>query len=48
MNSCYFLISFRGTVDFSVNTHLVCGAAWAIVEIQFAVTAVICCMCLTC
>ena len=33
---------------FSVDTHLVCGAAWAIVEIQFAVTAVICCMCLTC
>ena len=48
MNSCYFLISFRRTVDFSVNTHLVCGAAWAIVEIHFAVTAVIYCMSLTC
>jgi len=31
-----------------VDTYLVCGAAWAIVEIQFAVTAVICCMRLTC
>ena len=37
-----------GTVVFSVDTHLVCGAVWAIVEIQFAVTAVIYCMCLTC
>jgi len=31
-----------------VDTHLVCGAAWAFVEIQFAVTAVIFCMYLTC
>ena len=38
----------RGDGRYLVWIHLVCEAAWAIVEIQFAVTTVICCMCLTC